>query len=185
MPRFPARRALAILSALLCLAACAAPTTPARVSATATTPLAPTASNATPTSASASGPCQPDTTGLYAAQTSFVATLPDAPLPAPPQTKHGVASSTTLAHATLRSESGMCTIGTFASVTAFYSQQLPALGWQYSAPPAALYACYPDAGPPELWWKGSNVFSWFQGAYESGDAGGSTFWTYDYCSVQS
>lgn len=181
MLRFSARSALAVLCMLLCLAllAACAPTATTRVPATATTLPA---TSATPTGAAASDPCQPDAGGVYAAQTGFVATLPHTPLPAPPQTKQGVASLTQLAHATLQGDTGMCTIGTFASVTAFYTQQLPALGWKYATPPAALYACFPDAGPPIFWWKGANEFAWYEGA----DAGaGSVFWSYTYCTVQS
>lgn len=149
------------------------------VTPTATTP--PTATT-TPKSATASRSCQPDTYGVYASQSGYVATLTDAPLPAPAQTKHGIGSGGANAVVTQAGESGMCTIGTFAAVTAFYTQRLPALGWRYSAPPPALDACFHTGVPTHAWWKGSDTFSW----YDDGDAGGgSIFWSYTYCTAQT
>lgn len=146
---------------------------------TATT--APTAT-ATPTRAPTSSTCQPDDYGIYADQTGFSTNLTDAPLPAPPKTKHGLGSAGANAGVIQGGESGVCTIGTFASVTTFYSQRLPSLGWQYSAPPTALDVCFHGSVPAQAWWKGSNTFSW----YDGGNAGGgSIFWSYTYCSVQN
>lgn len=138
--------------------------------------------SATATSAQASGGCQPDPYSIYAEQTGFVASLTDAPLPAPPQTKHGIGSSGVNGSVSQGGESGMCTIGAFASVTAFYTEHLPSLGWQFSAPPASISACFHDAAPAKVWWKGSATFAW----YDGGAAGaGSTFWSYTYCAAQS
>jgi hypothetical protein len=60
-------------------------------------------------------------------------------------------------------------------VTAFYTQQLPALGWQYAALPTALDACFHGTLPVQAWWKGSDTFSWYDGGHASG---GSIFWNY-------
>lgn len=172
-----------------CLAGCApvaagspdatpSPTRAQLPTATATATVSPSAT----ASASASGPCQPDTYGIYAEQTGFVTDLAVAPLPAPPLTKHGIGSTGNNASVTQGGESGVCTIGTFDAVTAFYSEHLPALGWRYSAPPSILSVCFHSAVPAQVWWKESDTFSWFDG----GDAGGGAiFWSYSYCSVHS
>lgn len=189
----PAHRArtligIVLLSSLAVLVGCgqAAGGSPVATSSPIPTPLptvTPTETEtATATSAPTNGPCQTDPYGFYTDQTGFVTSLNAAPLPAPPKTKHGLGSTGVEGGVSQGGESGMCTIGTFASVSAFYNQHLPALGWQYSAPPAALAVCFHNGVPTQAWWKGSTTFTW----YDSGDAGaGSIFWSYSYCSVQS
>lgn len=176
-----------LLTSLAVLVGCGQATAGAPV-ATPSPTFAPTATataiptmTATPM-ASASSTCQPDDYGIYADQAGFLTNLSSAPLPAPPQTKHGIGSTGVNGSVTQGGESGMCTIGAFASVSAFYTQRLPSLGWQYSAPPSALAACFHPSAPAEVWWKGSDTFSW----YDQGNAGGgSIFWSYTYCSIQS
>ncbi len=176
---------LALFTSILLLAGCGQTVAGSPVATPSPTltpqPTAMATATATPTSATASGACQPDSYGIYADQTGYVANLSDAPLPAPPQTKHGIGSSGVNASVAQGGESGVCTIGTFASVTAFYTQRLTSLGWQYSAPPAAIAACFHGTVPAQAWWKGSTTFSW----YDGGGAGdGSIFWSYTYCSTQ-
>lgn len=155
----------------------ATPTPTHAPTATATATEMPTA---TATSAPAGSTCQPDDYSIYASQNGFVTNLGNAPLPAPPQTKHGIGSGGDNGSVIQAGESGMCTIGTFASVTDFYTQHLSSLGWQYSAPPVALAACFHDPIPAKVWWKGSDTFAW----YDSGNAGGgSIFWSYTYCTT--
>jgi hypothetical protein len=82
-------------------------------------------------------------------------------------------------------ESGVCTIGTLASLTNFYTSLLPTQGWHYSAPPAVLTPCFHPTVPAQAWWIGSSTpsatFSWANG----GNAGsGSIFWSYGYCQVR-
>jgi hypothetical protein len=128
------------------------------------------------------GTCQPDSYGIYASQVGYITGLGDAPLPAPPQTKHGIGSSGDNGTVTQGGESGVCTIGTIETITAFYDQQLPALGWQYSTPPSAIDACFHATRPAQAWWHGFDTFSWAL----NGDAGGgSIFWSYTYCSAHA
>lgn len=145
-------------------------------------PTATATASPTPTHGPTSSTCQPDLDGIYSDQIGFVASLTDAPLPAPPKTKHGIGSAGVNANLLQGGESGVCTIGTFASVTTFYTQQLTALGWQYSAPPATLDVCFQGSIPAKVWWKGPATFAW----YDNGSAGGgSIFWSYSYCSTQA
>jgi hypothetical protein len=183
--------AAAVIASLTLLTACghtagAGP----QATATATVPLpSPTptlTATPTPTATATSGPtattCQPDPYGFYSSQTSFVTSLTDAPFAAPPRTKHGLGSAGNNGTVTEGGESGVCTIGSFTTVTAFYTGLLPALGWQFSAPPAAITACLHGATPSKVWWKGSNYFAWYPGVAAGG---GSIFWSYTYCSVHS
>lgn len=177
--------AIAMLTGLVLLAGCGetAAGSALRTPPPTPTPL-PTATataTATPThSPTATSPCQPDPDGIYAEQAGYVTTLTDAPLPAPPKTKHGIGSGGDDGGVLQGGESGLCTIGTFASITAFLTQHLQSLGWQYSKPPTALSACFHYPVPDQAWWKGSDTFAW----YDGGDAGhGSIFWSYTYCSV--
>ena len=187
---FLVRTGMISLLSLLLLAGCgrASAGSPASALSPTDTPLPTATSTALPTATvtpvrvSTSGVCQPDTDGIYADQVSFETNLGEAPLPAPPKTKHGIGSGGSNAGIMQAGESGVCTIGAFTSVTTFYMQRLPSLGWQYSAPPTALDACFHGAVPARAWWKGSATFSW----YDSGDAGnGSVFWSYTYCVIQS
>lgn len=193
--RPPVAMGIALLFSLLLFAGCghgAAGSVDITAYPTDTAPLSPSATvipmatfsmaSATPTGVRASGVCQPDPFGIYADQTTFVTTLDEAPLPAPPQTKHGIGSAGANASVMQGGESGVCTIGTFVSVTDFYAQRLAALGWRYAALPPAFAVCYHSALPARAWWKGSETFAW----YDNGDAGGgSIFWSYTYCLVQS
>lgn len=191
----PARWALFLtgvisLMSLLLLAGCGrtsagsravTPSPTETILATASSTALPTAT-VTPMRVSTGGVCQPDTYGIYADQVSFETNLGEAPLPAPPKTKHGIGSGGSNAGITQAGESGVCTIGAFTSVSTFYTQRLPSLGWQYSAPPTALDACFHGTVPAPVWWKGSATFAW----YDGGDAGdGSVFWSYTYCVLQS
>jgi hypothetical protein len=75
----------------------------------------------------------------------------------------------------------MCTIGTQASIDAFYDMQLPALGWSHSTPPPMVTQKCSANGAPWTgvqWWKGNGLFSW-AGAGDAG--GGSVFWNYTFC----
>lgn len=177
--------AAAVIASLALLTGCGQ-TVGAGADATATTIATAPPPSPTPTltPTATSGPtattCQPDTYGIYSDQTAFVSSLTDAPLSAPPQTKHGIGSSGNNGSVTSGGESGVCTIGTFATVTSFYTHLLPTLGWQFSAPPTTIAACLHGATPSKVWWKGSNFFDW----YDDGNAGGgSIFWSYTYCSV--
>jgi hypothetical protein len=146
--------------------------------------LAPTAT-AAPTSTATAGPtattCLPDDFGLYASQTTYTTSLDAFNLPAPPETKHGIGSTGTNSYGTMGGESGMCTIGTQASIDAFYDGQLPTLGWSHSTPPASVTQNCSANGAPWTgvqWWKANDLFSWV-GAGDAG--GGSVFWSYNFC----
>lgn len=181
------RRALAgaiLMAGVALLTACGQT---AAVSPAATATALPTATamptlTTTPTSAPAATTCQPDAYDIYASQTSFVTTLTDAPFAAPPQTKHGIGSTGINGTVSQGGESGVCTLGSFATVSAFYSHLLQTQGWQYSAPPPTLGPCFQGSTPAKAWWKANDTFAW----YDSGSAGGgSVFWSYTYCSVHS
>lgn len=183
------RIAVLIAAAVLtvCMVGCGrgvGATGPVTVTATPTSTALPTATPSpapTATRVASDGTCQPDPYGIYADQTTFVTGL-NAPPPAPPKTKHGIGSAGNNGNVTEGGESGVCTIGTFATVTQFYTTQLPSLGWQYSAPPTTLDPCFHGTVPSRVWWKGTGTFSW----YDGGNAGGgSTFWSYTYCSVHA
>jgi hypothetical protein len=140
------------------------------------TPIPPSA-----TAARAETTCLPDDYGLYADQTAYDTAIDVPNVPAPPQTKHGIGDSGTNAYGTFGGDSGMCTIGTAASINAFYTAQLPALGWSHSLPPAAVTQKCTGGGAPwggVQWWKDKLLFSWSV----AGDAGGgSVFWGYSFC----
>lgn len=137
----------------------------------------------TPSSAAASTTCQPDPFGIYSDQAGAYETmLNNIPLPAPPRTLHGIGSTGVSGSVSQGGESGVCTVGTFEQINSFYAQQLPALGWNYSAPPAALTPCFHSGVPQKAWWKGSNTFTWY---FQSDAGGGSIFWSVSYCTVQS
>lgn len=182
---------MVLLASVVLLAGCGQASAYSPIATSSPTVLLPTATataTATPTAIPppTHGPtgstCQPDIDAIYSSQAGFVATLTDAPLPAPPQTKHGIGSAGVNANVLQGGESGVCTIGTFASVTSFYTQRLTALGWHYSAPPTTLGACFHGSVPARAWWKGSSAFAW----YDNGSAGGgSIFWSYTYCSTQA
>jgi hypothetical protein len=125
--------------------------------------------------------CLPDDFGIYSSQTTYITTLDVFSLPAPPKTKHGIGSAGTNSYGTLGGASGLCTIGTQASIDAFYDAQLPALGWRYSTPPAMVTQKCTAGGAPWTgvhWWKGNDLFSWVG----AGNArGGSVFWSYSFC----
>ncbi len=159
----------------------AAPRPTATPSPTAATPTA--TDTPTPRPASASTTCQPDPFGIYSDQAgAYETTLGNVPLPAPPQTLHGIGSAGANAGVSQRGESGVCTVGTFEQINSFYAQQLPALGWGYSAPPAALAPCFRSGAPQKAWWKGASTFAWY---FQSDAGGGSIFWSVSYCTVQS
>jgi hypothetical protein len=75
----------------------------------------------------------------------------------------------------------MCTVGSAASINAFYSAQLPALGWSRSQPSAVVTQKCTAGGAPwggVQWWKGNELFAW----QVSGSAGGgAVFWGYSFC----
>lgn len=116
---------------LLTICFCAGCGSVAEVPTSTATSLPPTATPvpSTPTltatpPAGAGSTCQPDPYGIYSGS-GYVTQLTDAPLPAPPETKHGIGSSGTNSGVTQGGKSGVCTIGTNASIAAFYSAQLP------------------------------------------------------------
>lgn len=144
------------------------------------TPSATDTATAAPVTASTT--CQPDPFGIYSEQAgAYETTLNSVPLPAPPQTLHGIGSTGVNANVSQGGESGVCTVGTFEQINSFYAQQLPMLGWSYSAPPAALAPCFHSGVPQKAWWKGSNTFAWY---FQSDAGGGSIFWSVSYCTVQ-
>ncbi|HEX9037413.1 MAG TPA: hypothetical protein VF808_10530 [Ktedonobacterales bacterium] len=192
--RQPSRRARAFAGALLIagmalLTACGQSSggTPAATETatvplpTATATLAPTpTAPATATSGPTATTCQPDPYGIYSEQTSYVASLTDAPFAAPPKTKHGIGSSGNNGTVSEGGESGVCTIGSFTTITTFYDHLLTGQGWQFSAPPSTIAACFHGSTPAKAWWKGLDTFAW----YDSGSAGGgSVFWSYTYCAA--
>lgn len=176
----------AIIASLLVIAACG-PTTARRAigapSATATpsTPAPEASATAQPGST-----CQPDDYGIYAQQPGYIANIDVAGLPAPPQTKHGIGSSGVSNGVSRGGFSGMCSIGTPDSINAFYTAQLPTLGWTFGTPPTTLTTACTSGGLAlwngQHWWKGQTLFAWDI----EGPAGeGSTFWGYSSCSQVS
>jgi hypothetical protein len=155
--------------------------TPVVATDTATPLPSPTTPPVTPTAGPTATTCLPDAYGLYASQTTYITSLDAFYLPAPPKTKHGIGSTGTNSYGTMGGASGLCTIGTQASINAFYDAQLPALGWSHSTPPSAVTQKCSASGAPWTgvqWWKDNNLFSWGG----DGDAGGgSVFWSYNFC----
>jgi hypothetical protein len=73
--------------------------------------------------------------------------------------------------------SGECSAGSAAALDAFFTTELPPLGWNYSAPPASLGPCQTTGAQ---WWKGNELFRWST----DGSAGTSgTFWGFGDCTV--
>jgi hypothetical protein len=145
------------------------------------TAVPPTDTPMPPSAAPAETTCLPDDYGLYAAQTTYFSALDAFNLPAPPQTKHGIGDSGTNANGTFGGDPGMCTVGTAASINAFYSAHLPALGWSHSLPPVAVTQKCTAGGAPwggVQWWKGNGLFAW---QISGSAAGGSVFWSYSFC----
>lgn len=187
------RLAAALVLLFACLyAACGSSTgiarqDPAPTNTTAPT-LVPTVTEVPPTATSTpvtqTTTCQPDDYSLYANQTTFI-TILVAGIPAPPQTKSGIGSSGTNTKFTSGGEVGICTIGTSASITAFFAAHLPALGWSNTAPPAAVVATCSSNGEGwsnVQWWKSHTLFSWSAG---NNAGGGSIFWSYTFCQAGS
>jgi hypothetical protein len=189
----PMRAALLLATLLvvgtMLLAACGSTasathlSTPALPTDTATPLPSPTTPPVTPTATAGltSTTCLPDAYGLYSSQTTYITSIDAFNLPAPPKTKHGIGSTGTNSYGTLGGASGLCTIGTQASIDAFYDAQLPSLGWSHSTPPSAVTQKCSASGAPwsgVQWWKDNGLFSWGG----DGDAGGgSVFWSYNFC----
>jgi hypothetical protein len=122
--------------------------------------------------------CTPDPAGIYPTR-SYDTTLPNtsSSLPAPPLTKDGLGSAGTNGNVTHAGYGGECSAGSAASINAFFTTELPALGWNHSMPPASLAPCGTTG---VQWWKGTELFQWST----DGSAGASgTFWGYGECTV--
>ncbi|MGE5333920.1 MAG: hypothetical protein ACM3N4_04405 [Nitrososphaerota archaeon] len=122
--------------------------------------------------------CTPDPAGIYPTRSYDGASLPNTTaVPAPPLTKDGIGSAGTNGNVTQGGYGGECSAGAAAGINAFFTTELPALGWHHSAPPSSLAACGISG---TQWWKGNEIFQW----HTDGSAGASgTFWGYGDCTV--
>lgn len=179
------RLLLGSLITLLCgvMAACGQTSVSRSIGSSAATATATPSPSATATPDST---CQPDTYGLYAQQAGYDTNIDVAGLPAPPQTKHGIGSSGVANGVSRGGFTGMCTIGTADSINAFYTARLPALGWTFGTPPAALTTACTSGGlafwSGNQWFTNQTLFSW---DIEGPAGAGSTFWGYTSCAMVS
>jgi hypothetical protein len=123
--------------------------------------------------------CQPDSYGIYAAR-PYDTTLPNTPsIPAPPLTKDGLGSAGTSGNVTQGGYAGMCSAGSASAITAFFTTELPHLGWSANTPPTYFSACHMSGA---LYWKDRDIFQ----LQTNGSAGASgTFWSFTDCHVAS
>ncbi len=123
--------------------------------------------------------CKPDDYGIYTTR-PYDTTLPNASgAPAPPLTKDGIGSAGTSGNVTEGGYAGMCSAGSDTAINAFFTTELPKLGWSTSSPPTYFTACHMSG---TLYWKDRDMFQW----QTNGSAGASgTFWSFTLCHVAS
>jgi hypothetical protein len=78
---------------------------------------------------------------------------------------------------------GECSAGSYSSVSSFFSTGLAAHGWNHSTPPSTLATSCHTTGTQ--WWKGSDIFSWFNDTGDNATAAANTaYWGFNWCHAQ-
>ena len=91
---------------------------------------------------------------------------------APPFTLDGLGEGGGDAHSATQYMNGECSAGSYSSVSSFFSTGLAGHGWNHST-------------PGTQWWKGSEIFSWFNDTGDNATAAANTaYWGFNWCHAQ-
>jgi hypothetical protein len=129
------------------------------------------------------GPTCVSSLGIYNGKTW--ATTPNgvSDIYAPPFTLDGLGEGGGDAHSVTQYMNGECSAGSYSSVSSFFSTGLAAHGWSHSTPPSTLATSCHTTGTQ--WWKGSEIFSWFNDTSDNATAAANTaYWGFNWCHAQ-
>jgi hypothetical protein len=118
--------------------------------------------------------------GIYSGKTwaTYPNSVPD--IYAPPFTLDGLGEGHDDTTSYGQYMNGECSAGSYTSVNSYFTSELAAHGWSHSTPSSTLASACHTTGTQ--WWKGSEIFSWFNDTSDNATAAANTaYWGFNWC----